>query len=350
MSTASDREKFLSELEDNTSDTPLIRSDSISAELGIDFYVKREDLCGYKYGFGGSKLRKLVFIMREALEQGADTIVVSGNLQSNHVRHTAYVCNQLGLECHCILQNDTPSNQSFAHYNSGNILLSRMYGAKVYIVDRPTELTQHFGSVEQAVDELTYRGRNVYVVNRGGSKSIGDKAYVQCAEEIVSKLCFSRYKIDPLSIYVCAGSGGTHAGLALGLAQLSWKAPDFSPLRASTVIGVCNKRSNVDQLEVFNGCVAALGDFGPSILGFTEIDDRFSKSPRYGEVTAEVRKCADWFFKHTGIMLDTTYSVKPLLALLDDARSGLLNDRHVIFVNGGTPISIFAYLEDTELL
>jgi 1-aminocyclopropane-1-carboxylate deaminase/D-cysteine desulfhydrase-like pyridoxal-dependent ACC family enzyme len=343
------QERFLESLKSNVIGTPLQRVDSISAELGIEFFVKREDLCGYKFGFGGSKLRKLVYIMHEALTQGADTIIVSGNLQSNHARHTAYVARMLGLECYCILQNDTPSNTSFAHYNSGNILLSRLYGAHVHIIDRPSELHESFTSVEYAKDVLEARGKKVYVVTRGGSASVGDVAYVECAKEILSQLCFENYKVKPISIYVCAGSGGTHAGLALGLSE-AFNESNRELCGDSEVVGVCNKRTQIEQLEVFNKCIAALGDFGPAVLKFAAIDDRYAKSPRYGEVTDRVREVAKWFFDHTGIMLDTTYSVKPLMALIDDARSGDLSERRAVFVNGGTPLSTFAYLDESAIL
>lgn len=319
------RQKILSRLRKATTGTPLEYSDSLSSLLGCNLFIKREDLAGAGFGFSGTKLRKLYHIAYDALEKGATCFIVTGNVQSNHARHTAYLAGLLGLKCFCVLQNDTPEYVDADHMADGNIYLSKLYGAQISIVP----------DTQTAVAELTAKlraaGECPYIVTRGGSNSVGDLGYVECAQELLKAACVER-------IYVCSGSGGTHAGLAYGCADTT-----------VDVIGVSNKRSATAQREVVSNCLDNLASIkNHRVQCDLLVDARFADEPKYGHITSKVIETLTLFQEHAGLLLDPTYSVKTALALLADAPS--LRGKNVVFINGGQPVSLFAYRPHVEAI
>ena len=120
--------------------TPLEPAPRLSAELGIDLWIKRDDCTGL--AGGGNKTRKLEFLLGEALEQGADTLITQGAIQSNHVRQTAAAAASFGMACEIILENRT-GNQAVDYTGSGNVLLDRLLGASIRMVPADRVPTLH---------------------------------------------------------------------------------------------------------------------------------------------------------------------------------------------------------------
>ena len=160
--------------------TPLEFMPRLSAELGGPrIYVKRDDCTGL--ASGGNKTRKLEFLMADALEQGADTVITQGAVQSNHARQTAAAAAKLGLGCELLFENRI-SDPDSTYLNSGNVLLDRLYGANLHHFPGATDMNQ---AMEEHAGALREQGLQPYIIPGGGSNPIGALGYVDCALELL---------------------------------------------------------------------------------------------------------------------------------------------------------------------
>lgn len=194
--------------------TPLDPMRCLSEKLGVTLLVKRDDLTGS--ALSGNKIRKLEFLLAEAVAEGADTVITCGGEQSNHCRATAVACAQLGLKSVLLLRTDDPARPPPAE---ANILLDRLVGAEVRWVSRE-EYQRRAELFPQVAEALRAQGRKPYVVPEGGSNALGAWGYIRCVEELAQELTSG-----PATIVYAAGSGGTGAGLILGckLLGLPWR-------------------------------------------------------------------------------------------------------------------------------
>ena len=212
----------------------------VSSEASL--FIKRDDCTGL--GMGGNKVRQCEFYFGEALKQGVNCILITGAVQSNFCRTVAAAACKLGLECH-IQAEKRVSHSSSLYYHSGNILLSRLYGAKLH--------SYHQGEDEQGADkqleiiaaQLRDQGKNPYVIHLGPEHpQIGSLGYILAADEIIQQAKEQNIQFD--QIVVATGSGATHAGLLFGLRMLGDKTP---------VTGICVRRKKADQLlRIENHC------------------------------------------------------------------------------------------------
>ena len=197
--------------------TPLEPAPRLSEALGVEIWIKRDDCTGL--AGGGNKTRKLEFLLGDALEQNADTLVTQGAVQSNHVRQTAAAAAAHGLKCEIILEERTGSTAT-DYTRNGNVLLDRLFGAGVRSVpggsDMPAEL-------EITAEAVRARGGRPYIIPGGGSNAVGALGYVDCAREIVVQADELDMQID--RIVTATGSAGTHAGLVAGLAVMGADIP-----------------------------------------------------------------------------------------------------------------------------
>jgi L-cysteate sulfo-lyase len=190
--------------------TPLEPLKRLTQHLGGPrLWVKREDCTGL--GFGGNKLRKLDYVLREAVDAGADTIVSGGVVQSNSQRQVAAVAAKLGLECHLIeyhgrLEAPTPDYET-----SGNALLNRLFGAKLHRADWTEDRNQ---AIQRLAQQLAAQGRRPYVVSYGVSNALGATGYATAILEIAEQSIHLGFA--PRAIVHASGSAGTQAGLVLG--------------------------------------------------------------------------------------------------------------------------------------
>ncbi|HWV10539.1 MAG TPA: D-cysteine desulfhydrase family protein, partial [Pseudomonas sp.] len=191
--------------------TPLEKLERLSAQLGREVYVKRDDLT--PFALGGNKARKLEYLAAEALAQGADTLVTAGAIQSNHVRQTAALAARLGLGCLALLEN--PIGTADRNYlSNGNRLLLDLFGAEVQAVDN---LDNADAQLADAAERLRSLGKRPYVVPIGGSNALGALGYVKAGLELAEQIKQSGKRFS--AVVLASGSAGTHSGLALALAH-----------------------------------------------------------------------------------------------------------------------------------
>ena len=311
--------------------TPLEPLDRLSELLGGPrIWVKRDDATGL--ATGGNKTRKLEFLMADALEKGADTVITCGGAQSNHTRQTAAAAARLGLACALVHQAAHPwDGPDYAE--TGNVLLDRLLGAELHAV--PTEADRDAGMARLA-DELRARGRRPYVIPGGGSNALGGLGYAGCAFEITAQANDRDLAVD--HIVVATGSGGTQGGLVAGLAALN------SPIAAigidieADAAGVAARARAVAE-----GTAALLGVRGGVAPEAVTVVPGYA-GPAYGQPTPAMIEAVRLAARHEGLLLDPVYSGKAMAGLIDLIRRGRFGaDETVVFLHtGGTP-ALFAY-------
>lgn len=196
-------------------------------------WIKRDDQTGTE--LMGNKVRKLEYLMAEAIDQGATHVITCGGEQSNHARATAFAAAQLGLRAVLILRTDDPDSPPAP---TGNILLDRLVGAELVWIsraawaDRTRLLAEHAARVRAA-------GGVPYIIPEGGSNALGSWGYIRAAQELAMQLTDIATPTDPVTVVYACGSGGTAAGLVLG-AKLFGLAARGIQLAA---VNVCDDRA-----------------------------------------------------------------------------------------------------------
>lgn len=315
--------------------TPIQRLTRLEHALAIDgcppIYVKRDDLMSI--GGGGNKLRKLEFLIGEALDQGCDTFITTGARQSNHARLSAAAAARAGLSCELVL-TDTVERDDEAYRRNGNVLLDDLFGAVV--LRRPGDDDALAVAQERAV-ALSAKGRRAYVVGSGGSSPLGCLGYAVCAKEIIAQeqelgLRFSR-------IIVPNGSSGTHAGLAAGM-----KAAGDEPerIQSFTVLApIGTARAVTSDLAA-----RTLGLIDPAIaFAEGEIVVRDGQlGDGYGVPTDAMFEAVRLVARTEGLLLDPVYGGKAFAGLVAAIREGAWRgeDPLLFVMTGGLP-GLFAY-------
>jgi len=299
----------------------------LSKELGVQLYVKRDDLTGAVTT--GNKARKLEFLMAEALATGCDTVVTAGGAQSNHCRATAAVAARLGLRCILLLRTADPAKPPPPE---GNILLDRLLGAEIRWITpeqyrRRMEIFLRVASEEQAA------GHKCYVIPEGGSNALGAFGYVRCAEELASQLPPGNITL----VYAC-GSGGTGAGLIMGA-----KLFDL-PCRV-VGINVCDDRQYFVRTisEIVEQAKSAYGlKFQFSRDEVEIIDGYVGKG--YAQTRPEELTLIRDVARTEGLVLDPVYTGKAFYGLVQELRRHRDSmGQRVVFVHTGGVFGLFAF-------
>ena len=296
--------------------TPVHRLDAISRLLGIEVWIKRDDLTGL--GLGGNKVRKLEFLLAEARAQGAALVFTTGGAQSNHAMLTAAAAGRLGLRAILILKKRGVTALR------GNLLLERLMGTEVRFLD-----TDDYADIYAEMDRL---GREIglpyYMIPCGGSNALGALGYVACAREL-------RDQGARFEHIVCAeGSGGTMAGLALGAklflpgTRVHGMTVDSDPF---DVITPALMREAAALLEADTEITA--GDFSL----------RDMCGPGYAIPSEEGNAAVALMAAREGIFLDPVYTGKAFAGLLAMAREGAFAPgERVLFLHSGGAGGLFA--------
>lgn len=289
--------------------------------------IKRDDLTAL--GLGGNKARKLEFLIADALERGAQTVVTTGAVQSNHARMTAAAACLAGLRCVLVLtaRHDPPEVE-------GNLLLDRLFGAEVRFVpaeDPMLAVGRDAEVVADVVREEEASGRRAYVIPIGGSSPVGALGYVTGTEELVGQLRAMRCR--PSRLYYASGSRGTQAGLTLG-AKLH-EAP-------YALWGVAVSAGEPEKIErakrAANDAAILLG-----VQVRVDHEDLFTDQAfigeGYGIPTDAGIEAIELLAKTEAILLDPVYTSKGFAALLRHIRSGdIPPSETVVFLHtGGVP-------------
>ena len=187
--------------------TPIEPLPRLGDDLGLEVYVKRDDVTGFAES--GNKVRKLEFLVREALDQGADTLITVGALQSNCCRASAAIAARLGLRCVLGLRGERPASAD------GNLLLARLFGAEAVFVP-PGEVDQPDALFARLTEHVRRAGGRPYVIPESGSNELGAFGYAAMVEELRAQIAAGAPAPD--AIVIAAWSGGSLAGLHLGRA------------------------------------------------------------------------------------------------------------------------------------
>jgi D-cysteine desulfhydrase family pyridoxal phosphate-dependent enzyme len=288
---------------------------------GPRLLVKRDDTIGF--AFGGNKVRKMRLVAADAIENGADTLITSGGVQSNHARVTAAAAARLGLRCILVVNGPAPEK------STANALLDRLLGAEVrYVATRQ----ERAPAMERAAEELRRAGRRPYMIPVGASMPLGAAAFVQATDELLAQ-------IDPPDVIVHAtSSGGTQAGLVAGCALAGVR---------TRVIGVSADETSAslqrDIRAIVDGLPALLGLSHDRLRGVSiEVDDRFVGGG-YGVPTQESSEAIELVARTEAIFLDPTYTAKAMAGLIAAVRAGVFRSGEtVLFWHTGGQVGLFA--------
>ena len=285
---------------------------------GPRLLIKRDDLIGF--GFGGNKVRKMAIVGARAIEEGADTLVTAGGLQSNHARTTAVVAAHLGLACHLVLNGEPASEPT------GNLRLAALAGAVIHCVPARADRGPAMGAL---VQRLAHEGRRPFVIPIGASTPRGALGYAQAVGELIEQVA------APDLIVHSTSSGGTQAGLMAGCALhgvatrvLGISADDPAPVIVRHVTAL---------LQEMDGVLGIAGEsLAPSAA--VDVDDRFV-GPGYGVESDASAEAIRLLTECEGIFLDPTYTAKAMAALIAAARERRWQEHDTVLFwhTGGTP-------------
>ena len=320
--------------------TPIEHLARLSDQLGgPNIYIKRDDCTGL--AFGGNKARQLEYYFGEALEQGADTVLITSAVQSNYLRSTVAAARKHGMDVE-VQQEERVPDQPVEYYRSGNAYLLKLMGATIHHYPEGEDEVGADNAMYKRAEELRSEGKKPYVIPLAGShKPLGALGYVDCAEEILSQLDQSNQQID--GFVVASGSGATHSGLLAGLRARGCKIP---------VHGICVRRDKNAQAERIEKKIHEIAEMIGKDISFDKNDILITDdtlSPGYGQLNDMVREAIDLCAKSEGILTDPVYTGKTLAGLIYLIREGVFSkDQNVMFIHtGGTP-ALFGYPELVE--
>ena len=311
--------------------SPIEKLSHLSKRLGgPTLYMKRDDLIGP--AGGGNKTRKLEFVVADALEKGADTLITCGAVQSNHCRLTLAAAVQEGMKCHLVLEERVKG--SYNPKAAGNNLLYHLLGvASITVVKGGSDM---MAAMQGVADKVAAEGGNPYIIPGGASNEIGALGYVSCAEEILKQTFDDRISIDRV---VCAsGSTGTHAGLVTGLYGNNSRIP---------VIGINVSRPKEEQeklvYELVEKVAARVGLQTPipreAVLCFGDY-----VGPGYSQATDSMVEAVKMLAETEAILMDPVYTGKTMAGLIDLVRKNYFEpDEKVLFIHTGGSPALHAY-------
>ncbi len=282
---------------------------------GKTILVKRDDLTDFVAS--GNKIRKLEYLLGEAVEKKATVVMTCGAVQSNHARATAYLSIRLGMRPILFLRKWYPGT------DGGNFMLDRIMGVEVVMLE-PEEYSEVNEIMSRKAEELERSGERVYIIPEGGSNSTGAKGYVDAVFEISRQLDLN--EID--AIYVATSSAGTHAGLLAGLKILGYK---------TRVVGV---KVNTRPVELIRERIKRMGEELGVPLEDSDIEilEDFV-GPDYA-VPAEEDVKTIFEVGRTGIILDPVYTAKAFRGMLET-----MGNSRVLFIHTGGTFGLMAQID-----
>ena len=282
--------------------------------------VKRDDQTGL--AFGGNKTRKLEFLIAEAREQGAKTLISGGALQSNHCRQTAAAAARFGFKCILVLTGDRPEQPS------ANLMLDGLFGAEiVYVADRK----DRDRILQETFDRATNEGKKPYLVPYGGSNATGALGYAFAMKEFMDQNANADW------IVFATSSGGTHAGLLLGQRMFGFQG---------RILGISVDESEEWLKQEVSKLASATSEKTGERIEFTPSDVLVNANycnPGYGVVTEREREAIRLFARYEGLLLDPVYTGRAAAGMIDLIRKGFFkNSETVMFLHTGGQPALFA--------
>ncbi|MFW9944631.1 MAG: 1-aminocyclopropane-1-carboxylate deaminase/D-cysteine desulfhydrase [Candidatus Sifarchaeia archaeon] len=307
--------------------TPMEPLKNLADSLNLnDLWIKRDDLTGV--AFGGNKTRKLEYVIADAKEKNADTLVTVGAVQSNHCRQTAAMAARAGLRCILLLAGEEPEEYA------GNLLLDKLFGAEVKFFpdDSFEDLTDRMAAV---IDTLRDLGLQPYGIPPGAFMPVGTIGYVNAMLELRTQC--EETGFFPERIIAAAGTGGTLAGMYIGAKMVELE---------TDIVGVSVLRDAKETEERIREMVSRTIEDYPALTEpfepLVQIDERFV-GKGYGIIDDGVRSAIQMFAKVEGVLLDHVYTAKAGLALIRMALVGEIEaDSPTLFWHTGGQPALFA--------
>ena len=308
--------------------TPLHTLPRLTDKLGgPQLYIKRDDQTGL--ATGGNKTRKLEFLVADALDQGADTLITGGAPQSNHARQTAAAAARMGMRCVLVLRGKSPAARQ------GNLLLDEMLGAEI----RWAEKNAMPAAMEAIAVELQEQKRTPYIIPYGGSNPVGATGYVAAMEELMEQAQQMNLRFD--RIVFASSSSGTQGGLVVGGKALGHTGQVLG-------ISVDEKREDLQAkvVTLANELAAHLKlnlQFAPGEIAVNA--DYLGAG--YGIMGEPERMAIRLMAETEGLLLDPVYTGRAFAGLIDLIRKGVFRRSETVLFwhTGGTP-ALFAYASE----
>ncbi|PKR56211.1 1-aminocyclopropane-1-carboxylate deaminase [Thalassospira marina] len=319
--------------------TPIEALPRLSAYLGgdVELYAKRED-CNSGLAFGGNKVRKMEYIIPDAIKSGADTLVTIGGVQSNHTRQVAAIAAKIGMKCRLVQESWVPFNDA-VYDRVGNILMSRVMGAEIELVDDGFDIGIR-ESWEAALEDVKAKGGKPYPIPAGASvHKYGGLGFVGFAEEVRAQEAELGFEFD--YVVVCTVTGSTHAGMLVGFAAdgradrvVGIDASGTPEQTRAQVLAIAEKTADLVELEG-----------GISDADITLINDY--AYPAYGVPSDETNDAIRLAARTEGMMTDPVYEGKSMQGMIDLVKKGYFpKGSKVLYAHlGGVPaINGYSYL------
>jgi len=314
--------------------TPLEHLPRLSRALGgPEVWIKRDDCTGLSSG--GNKTRKLEFLLAQAREQNADVVLTQGATQSNHARQTAAAAARLGLACHLLLEDRTGRTDR-CYTASGNVLLDRLHGASIEHCAPGPDMNVE---LDKIAARMRAEGRRPYVIPGGGSNPTGALGYVNAALELIGQANDRGLEIH--HVLHATGSGGTQAGMIVGLAGSRSGVPLLG-------LGVRAPRERQEKIVFELACATAeLCGIAGAVAREDVAANCDYVGPGYGVSTRASIEAIEMLARLEGILLDPVYTGKAMAGLIDLVRRGRFKKgENIVFVHTGGSAGLFGYLSD----
>lgn len=309
--------------------TKIEKLEKISAELGVNIFFKRDDQTGSEVS--GNKVRKLEYSIKEAIDQGCDTLITCGGIQSNHARSTAAAAIKAGLSSVLVLRtNEEPEVD-------GNYFVDKLLGADIRFITSDEYSNSRQEIMENIVKELEKDGRKGYIIPEGASNGVGSLGYINFVKEVLEFEEKSDTKFD--TIVVAVGSGGTYAGIHMGNdIYLDGKrrvvgfnvcdTAEFFKEKVKEIIEESKEYLNEKDLEKVNSENMDIID------GY--VGDGYALSTQ-----GELNFIWD-LAKKEGVILDPVYTGKAMFGLHNEIKKGSFkNSKNILFVHTGGLFGLF---------
>jgi 1-aminocyclopropane-1-carboxylate deaminase len=319
--------------------TPIEKLGRLSEHLGgtVELYAKRED-CNSGLACGGNKIRKLEYIIPDAIASNADTLVTIGGVQSNHTSQVAAVAAKLGMRCRLVQESWVPFPDA-VYDRVGNILMSRIMGAEIELVEEGFDIGIR-ESWERALADVKAKGGKPYAIPAGASvHKFGGLGFVGFAEEVRAQEADLGLKFD--YVIVCTVTGSTHAGMLVGFAKDG---------RERNVIGIdasgTPAQTKQQVLEIARN-TAELVELGREVTADDVVLKEDYAYPLYGVPSAETSEAIRLCARMEGMMTDPVYEGKSMQGMIDLVRKGFFpSGSKVLYAHlGGVPaINGYSYI------
>ena len=310
--------------------TPIHKLPRLSARVGKEIYVWRDDMTGFAES--GNKVRKLEFLLADALQQGATRIITAGGYQSNHTRAAAFCARRLGLEISIVVR-EPKTGRDPKELPTANLLLNQIADADLHFVsyaEYQAAGSTYGAFLDKVAAQSKAKGEKPYIIYEGGSQPIGCFGYIYGVEQMLPTWRAAAGTDFPDALFCADGSGGTHAGLHLG-----YELHGLNPKKL-WAINVC------DSAEYFQKRVGDLIERTSRELQV--LDGHFGTG--YGIATDNDLRFYASLAREEGILLDPTYTGKAFQGMLAEIKKA--PDRfgtRILFLHSGGAFGTFAYLQ-----